>query len=160
MMADQECRMPNSLQLAFAVAALLACALAAGEGRADEMASLPPSGSARVGTMVAKELSAVGVTLDFAKVLSFSHPARTIIIGNPGIVDGTLSDEHTIVLTGKALGTTNMIVLGEAGQEIANLTVHVGTNTRQWTTVHHGTTQQLFSCAGPCKPLVAPSESK
>lgn len=152
--------MPNLRQKAISLAALLIVALLPDIGRADEM---PPqvllkSGSSEA--LAVKEFSAVGVTLDFAKVLSFGQPARTIIIGNPGIVDGTLSDEYTIVLTGKALGTTNMIVLDDTGQEIANLTVHVGANTRQWTTVHHGATQQVFSCAGPCKPIVAPVEKK
>lgn len=107
--------------------------------------------------MAGKASSSIGVTLDFARILSFAHPARTVVIGNPAIVDGTLSDEYTIVLTGKAVGTTNMIVFGEAGQEIANLAVNVFANSNQVTTVYQGTEQQIFSCSETCRlvPTVA-----
>lgn len=110
--------------------------------------------------VIAQQITAISVILDFAKLLSFNQPARTIVIGNPGIVDGTLSDENTIVLTGKAVGTTNMIILGESGREIASLTVNVVRNSSQLTVVNHGTTQQIFSCAGPCQPVATPAASK
>jgi Flp pilus assembly secretin CpaC len=97
------------------------------------------------------------VTLDFARVLTFGMPARTIIIGNPAVVDGTLSDDRTIVLTGKAIGTTNMIVLGEAGREVASFVVNVTTNNSQSITVHQGETQQTYTCAGTCRPPAAPA---
>lgn len=136
----------------FATTLLVASAGLSQQGRADEApgrASAPAS--ARV--QVTRGQSTLPVVLDFAKILSFDQPARTIIIGNPGIVDGTLSDEHTIVLTGKAVGTTNMIVLGEAGREIANLNVVVSANTRQLTTIYQGTTQQVYSCVETCRPV-------
>jgi hypothetical protein len=135
------------------VSALLGGAFLPQKGQADEMP--PPVASTSVSSrvLVGNGVAAVGVVLDFAKILAFDLPARTIIIGNPGIVDGTLSDEYTMVLTGKSVGTTNMIVLGEAGQEIAHFTVNVVANSSQLTTVHHGITQQIFTCAGPCQPL-------
>lgn len=102
---------------------------------------------------VARDQTALPITLDFAKVLTFNQPARTIIIGNPGIADGTLSDESTMILTGKAVGTTNMIVLGEGGHEIVNLRVHVSTNTRQVTTIDHGGVQQIYYCVDSCRPI-------
>jgi Flp pilus assembly secretin CpaC len=110
---------------------------------------------ADMGVLRGEEVSSIIVTLDFAKVLSFNRPARTIIIGNPAIVDGTLSDEETIVLTGKSVGTTNMIVLGESGREIANLVVSVVANSNNLMSVYHGNTRQVFSCTGPCNPLAA-----
>ncbi|MFC4172913.1 pilus assembly protein N-terminal domain-containing protein [Microvirga sp. GCM10011540] len=99
--------------------------------------------------------ASVVVRLDFAKVLMLSAPARTIIIGNPDIVDGTLSDERSIVLTGKATGATNLIVLGEGGREIANLLVRVSSGGRQLTTVYHGAEPKTFSCIGSCAPVRA-----
>jgi Flp pilus assembly secretin CpaC len=122
------------------------------QGRADE-APAQALASADAHIQVTRDRTTLPVVLDFAKLLSFDQPARTIIIGNPGIVDGTLSDEYTIVLTGKAVGATNMIVLGEAGREIANLHVVVSANTRQITTVYQGATQQIYSCVDTCRPL-------
>ncbi len=152
--------MPNPLQNILALLILLACTFLAERGQADEMSVQVTSRATREAKIRSGETSSIGVTLDFAKILAFDHPARTIVIGNPSIVDGTLSDDRTIVLTGKALGTTNMIVLGEGGLEIANLTVHVAANTSQWTTVHEGTKQQIFSCSGPCRQFTAPSAAK
>jgi Flp pilus assembly secretin CpaC len=101
-----------------------------------------------------QDLRSLKVTIDFAKLVTFSEPARTVIIGNPGIVDGTLSDEHTIVLTGKVAGVTNLIVLGEGGQEVLNTVVSVSTGSHQTTTVHSGAAQTTFSCTGSCKPVL------
>ncbi len=109
---------------------------------------------------VERDATTITITLDFARVLTFNRSARTIIIGNPGIIDGTLSDDRTIVLTGKAVGTTNMIILGEGGDEIANLAVNVAGNKSQLTTVHQGSEQHVFSCVGPCRPVVAPDNKK
>ena len=58
----------------------------------------------------------IDVTIDFAKVLKLDRPAATIVIGNPGIADASVEDEQTVVLTGKAAGTTNLIVLDEQGE--------------------------------------------
>ncbi|MBL0406542.1 pilus assembly protein N-terminal domain-containing protein [Microvirga aerilata] len=129
-------------------------------GAADEVVvgRLSRTDSSRV-VEVGREV-AINATLDFAQVLKFESPARTIIIGNPAIADGTLSDETTIVLTAKAVGTTNMIVLGEAGREIANFVVSVTANSRQTTTVHQGEAQQVYTCAGTCRPVAQTTNSK
>jgi hypothetical protein len=104
---------------------------------------------------VERGVASVTVTLNFAKILKFDQPARTIVIGNAGILDGTLSDEHTIVLTGKSAGTTNLIVLGEAGSEITHLTVHVAPPARGLTAVFSGTVRQTYSCVGGCWPVLS-----
>jgi len=97
--------------------------------------------------------TSVVVRLDFAKVLTLSGPAQTIIIGNPDIIDATISDERSVVLTGKAAGATNLIALGEGGREIANLVVRVSSGNRQLTTIYHATEPQTYSCIGPCTPV-------
>lgn len=149
--------MTKALQKIIALSALLTSALLPQKGGADEMLPQPLPIAPLAGAVSERQTSTVNLKLDFARILTFERPARTIIIGNPGIVDGTLSDENTMVLTGKAVGATNMIVLGEAGEEIANLVVNVMTNNGQLTTVHHGIAQQVYSCAGPCRPLLPPA---
>ncbi|MCG7391508.1 pilus assembly protein N-terminal domain-containing protein [Microvirga sp. ACRRW] len=124
-----------------------------GESRADEATLLGtlPSTDARL--RIGLKQSTLPVALDFAKILTFEHPARTIVIGNPAIADGTLSDEYNMVLTGKAVGVTNMIVLGEAGREIAHLKISVSANSNQVTTVYQGASQQVYSCIDTCRPV-------
>src|SRR3712207_601311 len=129
---DWNHRMLKSRQRFLAVAVLAAVAFFSGRSAADE-AELRPLRTVKADVSAARVPMPIGVTLDFARILAFDHPARTVVIGNPNIVDGALSDEYTIVLTGKAVGTTNMIVLGESGQEVANLVINVSANGHQVT---------------------------
>ena len=110
--------MQKHLQIILVAAILLASTGLTQQGKADEAAPLSQVTTSSI-VSVSSDVSSINVMLDFAKILSFSEPARTIIIGNPGIVDGTLNDESTLVLTGKAVGVTNMIVFGEAGRELS-----------------------------------------
>ena len=48
--------------------------------------------------------NSVLVTVDQAKVFRIPRPAATIIVGNPAIVDATVEDEQTLVLTGRSFG--------------------------------------------------------
>jgi Flp pilus assembly secretin CpaC len=153
--------MPDSRRTFLPLLIVLAGPALPAPGTADEAAVRPlqsrPAGSSADS---GQKANGIAVTLDFARIQTFEVPARTIIIGNPAIVDGTLSDEKTIVLTGKAVGTTNMIVLGEAGREIANLVVNVVSNRNQLTTVHQGEEQQTYTCADVCRPLTSAAPSK
>ncbi|QRM27648.1 pilus assembly protein N-terminal domain-containing protein [Microvirga sp. VF16] len=136
---------------------LVVAGAASTQARADELAdriSAPRKGSS---SLVSPDASSLRVVIDFAKLLSFDQPARTIILGNPAVVDGTLNDEYTLILTGKSVGTTNMIVLDGEGREILNTTVSVVGNARQLTTVHQGAVQQVYFCDGSCRPLSAPA---
>jgi Flp pilus assembly secretin CpaC len=132
---------------------LLACSttplIADGMRHSDVPRLAPADGSA------GNRVMDVGVKIDFARVLTFAEPARTIIIGSPGIVDGTLNDDHTIVLTGKAAGVTNLIVLGEGGREVLSAVVSVTPSSFQTTSVYSGGELRTFSCAGSCKPMLS-----
>ncbi|WP_407666806.1 pilus assembly protein N-terminal domain-containing protein [Microvirga roseola] len=125
-----------------------------GQSMADEP---PPGGVPRPGvtSFGNATLGRVGVTIDFASVLALAEPARTVIIGNPGIADGTLTDERTIVLTGKVEGTTNLIILGEGGREIMNTVISVSPSRSLTTTVYGGEESRTFSCTGACKPILS-----
>lgn len=112
------------------------------------LAAAAVSGTARAGELI-------DLTIDFAKVMRLEQPAATIVIGNPGIADASVKDEQTIVLTGKAAGTTNLIVLDEEGSEIANSLVRVSSDVRQLTTVFFGRNRQTFSCAPTCEQVIS-----
>jgi Flp pilus assembly secretin CpaC len=102
----------------------------------------------------------IELTIDFAKILKIDRPAETIIIGNPGIADTTVGDEQSLVLTGKAAGTTNLIVLDEAGAEVLNATLRVSSDVRQLTTVFFGSTRQTFSCSPVCEKVISVGDDK
>lgn len=97
----------------------------------------------------------IELTIDFAKIVSVDQPVATIVIGNSGIADASMGDDKTIVLTGKAAGTTNLIVLDPDGSEIAHARVRVASDTRHLTTVFRGKERQTLSCAPTCEQVIA-----
>jgi len=116
------------------------------------------AGAAFAGVVLASAASAaepIDLTIDFAKVLQLDRPAATIIVGNPGIADATVEDQSTLVLTGKAPGTTNLIALDAAGEQIANATLRVVSNDRQLTTIFYGAKRQTLSCAPVCEQVIS-----
>ena len=97
----------------------------------------------------------IDVTIDFAKIVRLDRAAGTIVIGNPGIADATVEDEQTLVLTGKAAGTTNLIVLDQKGEPIVDSILRVSSNVQQLTTVFYGGERQTFSCAPTCEQVIS-----
>lgn len=96
----------------------------------------------------------IDLTIDFAKLMKLDRPAHTIVIGNPGVADASVQDGTTVVLTGKAAGTTNLIVLDDKGAEVTNATLRVASNIRQLTTIYRGRTRQTYSCAPTCDQVI------
>ena len=99
------------------------------------------------------------VTIDFAKLLVLERPASTVIIGNTAIAEANLSDDRTLILTGKTAGTTNLIVLDADGVEIANVMIEVVAAGTHVVTVHQGVQRQTFSCARRCDPVLSVGDS-
>ena len=58
--------------------------------------------------------------VNHAKIVKLAEPAATVIIGNDAIADATVKDATTLVLTGRAFGTTNLVILDEAGEPIVD----------------------------------------
>lgn len=111
----------------------------------------------------------IDLTIDFAKLMKLSRPATTIVIGNPGIADATVEENDTLVLTGRAAGVTNLIVLDENGEEVTNATVRVSSDVRQLTTVFYGVPRpkdkqpferHTFSCAPVCEKVISVGDAE
>lgn len=67
----------------------------------------------------------IDVRLGNSQVIRPVGQMATVIIGNTGVADATLGGGGTIILTGKMLGTTNLIVLDEAGRELLSSDLNV-----------------------------------
>ena len=65
------------------------------------------------------------VSLGHSQVIGPVHQMSTVIVGNDGIVSATLGGGGTIILTGKNLGATNLIILDENGMELMASELHV-----------------------------------
>jgi Flp pilus assembly secretin CpaC len=109
--------------------------------------------AASLAETVAKE--PIAVMIDRAKVMRISAPAETIIIGNPAIADATVYDRQTIVVTGKMVGQTNLIILDAKGQPIADEMVAVQRAVGNVVSVQKGATvRHTFNCTPDCAPAL------
>jgi len=58
-------------------------------------------------------------------MLPTDRPFKTIMIGNPKIVDATAQDDRTVILTPHAVGETNIIFLDERNVRVTSINVLV-----------------------------------
>lgn len=94
------------------------------------------------------------LVVDFAKTVTLPRPASTVIIGNTGIAQASLSDDRTVILTGKTPGSTNLIVIDRDGAEVANLILDVVAGSGRLVTVHQGVRRATFTCGRRCDPVL------
>jgi hypothetical protein len=95
----------------------------------------------------------IKIVVNFARTLLLARPASTLIIGSPAIAQATLSDDKTVVLTGRIAGSTNLIVIGADGAEVANVILDVVPAGGRLVTVDEGVARTTYSCAGRCVPI-------
>ena len=94
------------------------------------------------------------VDLDYARVVRIPPGAQTLIIGNPLIADVTmLKNNQLMVVTGKAFGTTNLIVLDRAGTQVGESLITV-VHPNDKLVVMRGPHRESYSCAPDCMPTV------
>jgi len=102
----------------------------------------------------AQDGAPINVNVNMARVLRISAPAATVIVGNPGIADVTIQDPQTLILTGKSYGQTNLIVLDNAGEPIADTMIEVVQMQAGGMTVYQGLRRTSMACAPVCQPVI------
>jgi Flp pilus assembly secretin CpaC len=111
-------------------------------------------GLALVSPAAAADGDPISVKVNMARILRISAPAATVIIGNPGVADVTIQDPQTLVLTGKSYGQTNLIVLDDMGNPIADTLVEVIQAQADLVTVYQGNLRTTVVCSPVCQPMV------
>lgn len=94
------------------------------------------------------------VTVDQAKVFRVSRPASTIIIGNPAIVDATIQDDQTLILTGRSFGVTNLIVLDANGDALVDQPVVVRASETNTVRIYRRDSRATMACSPVCEPTL------
>lgn len=130
------------LAAALAALALPAPALLALGGAAPALAAMGASGEP------------LKVELDQARVLKIDRPAETVIIGNPAIVDVTVHDAETLVLTGRSYGITNLVILDAQGATVVDEAVIVHGSEEGTVRIYRQSQRATFSCAPECEPTM------
>ena len=93
----------------------------------------------------------IKVYMNHARILKLNHPMSKVIIGNANIADVAVADGETIVLTGKAYGTTNLVILGKDGSTIVDKDVLVSTDEDHTVRVYRQTNRTVLSCGPNCE---------
>jgi hypothetical protein len=112
-----------------------------------------------VGATTASAKDPISVTIDRAKVMRISAPAATVVIGNPAIADANVQDRQTLVITGKASGITNLVVLDAKGELIADEILNVEKPTAGYVTVQRGGSRYTYSCTPNCNAAIEPGDN-
>ena len=96
----------------------------------------------------------INVNVNMARILRINAPAATVIVGNPGIADVTIQDPQTLILTGKSYGQTNLIILDNAGNPIADTMIEVVQMQAGVMTVYQGQARTSLACAPVCQNII------
>jgi len=117
---------------------------------------------ANLSAMAAESLS---LSKGQAKVFRVSRPAGSIIVGDPNVLKANLHDLETLVLTGGAFGTTNLIVLDQNGEAMLDRMViveeGVATNVRVYSPLGNTVQVKKFACNSTCdEPEVTAAASE
>lgn len=100
----------------------------------------------------------INVVMDRAKVMRIAGQAATVIIGNPGIADATMHDRQTIVITGRAVGMTNLVILDPKGEPIADEVVSVEKAQTGLVTIQRAGARASYSCTPHCNAMFEPGD--
>ncbi|MCD2471618.1 pilus assembly protein N-terminal domain-containing protein [Jiella sp. MQZ9-1] len=92
------------------------------------------------------------VDMDQAKVIQLDRPANTVIVGNPSIVDVQVLSSNRLVMTGKASGITNIVILDQKGNPIVDERVSVGTFEKDTVRVYRQASRATYACTPECVP--------
>ncbi len=95
----------------------------------------------------------IRIEANYARVIKLDRPISRVIIGNAEIADATVSDAQTIVLTGKKIGTTNLVILDTDGTAVVDEHVLVSLEEFNTMQVYRQTDRQVLSCTPSCWPL-------
>lgn len=102
----------------------------------------------------AESVQSVSVVVNMARILRIGSPASTVIVGNPGVADVTIQDPQTLILTGRSFGNTNLIVLDNVGNPIADIVLNVVLQRSQFVIVYQGAAKTTLSCSPDCQPTI------
>ena len=92
------------------------------------------------------------VSVDQTVAVKLAAPANSVVIGNATVADVAVHDANTILITGKAFGTTNLVVLDRAGKEIWANTLAVSANDDSDLTIVRAGGTYTYSCVDKCRP--------
>jgi Flp pilus assembly secretin CpaC len=93
---------------------------------------------------------AVVVPIDQSVRLSIPGSAYSVILGSPSVADVTVVDSHTLFISGRGFGATDVTVLDRAGTTLFNGEIVVTAPDIGRVSVYRGAARTDMACAPSC----------
>ncbi len=113
-----------------------------------------------IGAPAAQMLDDIVVKYDQSQLLRLPRPASEIIIGNPVIADVSVQSGNLLVVTGKAFGITNMIILDAQREVIFERRIMVKRDELRVVNLMRGAQRQTYNCTPQCNPTITVGDEK
>lgn len=94
------------------------------------------------------------VEINKTKPLTVSGQPSSIVLGNPAVADVTVTEANKLFVTGKAFGTTNLIIYNMDGRQIYSADVVVTTNSSNLVSVVRAGSAEVVDCSPNCGPVI------
>lgn len=91
------------------------------------------------------------VPVDQSTRVEVAGAAASILVGSPAVADVTVVDSHTLYVTGRNYGSTDVVVLNEFGSPLFRGTVVVTAPDVGRVSVYRGGARTDFACAPSCQ---------
>lgn len=111
--------------------------------------------TAVAGPAAAQTPAIITVRTDHAQILKMPPKTTTIVIGNPMIADVAVQKNGSMVVTGKAYGTTNLIAQDSSGAVLGESIIQVEAATDGIILVQRGLERESYSCTPRCQPTLS-----
>ena len=106
-----------------------------------------------VGAAASARAGGIPVGLNEVRRVQLKGSAATVTIGDTKIADVSMTDAHSIVITGRGFGTTGLLVTDDRGRTLLSGEIMVSLPEDGRVTVFHGTDTVQYACGGHCQQL-------
>ncbi len=93
----------------------------------------------------------IRVKADEAQIVPLVSTPTTLVVGNPSIADVSIQNGNLLVVMGRNYGTTNIIALNAAGDQIANFELAVTSSGTHEVSLFKGSARASYNCAPLCE---------
>jgi hypothetical protein len=90
------------------------------------------------------------VPIDHSARIAVQGSAASVVIGNPAVADVTVVDSHTLFVSGRGYGQTDVVVLDHSGRTIYSGEVIVAAAGSGRVSVYRGGDRTDMACAPTC----------
>lgn len=90
------------------------------------------------------------VAIDHSMRLPVAGGAASVVVGNPQVADVTVVDSHTVYVSGRGYGETDVVVLDGAGRTLFSGDIMVGAPNTGRVSVYRGSARTDLACAPGC----------